>query len=283
MDSWDPSKHRTVIKCSSCGAEVSGFEECCPMCGYEFADLASTLPALRGDTRRLPTDQIREQVTESNRIVPRSVTVPVLAGLMLAVVVLVFVRVASDHKSSSQTESKPQQLTSVSAADAQSRLPAEATDVQGEEVGRSIRTVSGVGPDVDRVHPIDIRFPGSGLSNDDGVQGRLREKVADSDLRTCIPLATAGGVSHAEFYFDKPMRFSHVMMHLGCVVEGAILDGVVCTLTTEDGTRRRITLQGGQRASLVDLAGALSGKISMEFEVTEVPLVGLAEVSFYVF
>jgi hypothetical protein len=283
MDSWDPSKHRTVIKCSSCGAEVSGLEECCPMCGYEFADLASTLPALRDHPERLATDQVREQLAEGQRTLPRSVTIPVLAGLMIAVVVLVFVRVTSEHNFSSHAESQPQASAPVSVADALSQLPGEAADVGVEKAGNLVQAISGVGPAVQRVIPIDIRFPVSGLSNDHGVQDRLREKVADSDLRTCVPLAGRGGVSYAEFYFDKPMRFSHVMMHLGCEAEGRDLESVVCTLITEDGTRRRVTLQGGQRASLVDLAGALSGKISVEFEVSDVPLVGLAEVSFYAF
>lgn len=287
MDSWDPSKHRTVIKCSSCGAEVSGFEEVCPMCGYQFADLASTLPALRQESQEMPTTEVRERLSEERWPVPRYVLVPALAGLLIAVIVVVFVRVFSEHKGSTQKPLRTDQEAGTGGASG-SEGPAVGSTVSaqaGNKTGSEV-PVSSVGPEVVRVMPIDIRFPldGDGDRVVSGKQAeRLRETMADSDLHTCALLSAEGGVSHAEFYFDRPLRFSHVLMQLGCPSEGEPESGVSCTLATEDGTRRRFRVQGWDRPSLVDLAGAWSGKISLEFDPGGLPVLGLAEISFYAF
>ena len=96
-------EHTTVTKCPSCGRVSVGMPSECPSCGHVFTKPDTNLPAVREQTQGFQTHALLERTRdEASSKMPRHIVVPVMAGLLVAIIVLVLVRLNANDGRNSQ-------------------------------------------------------------------------------------------------------------------------------------------------------------------------------------
>ena len=221
-------EHTTVTKCPSCGKVSVGMPPACPDCKHVFAKPDANLPAVREQTIEFQTRSALERTREgAARGMPRHIVVPVVAGLLVAVVVLILVRLnASDGRNS------------------------------GAATGTIPSRVVISAPDL---------------------------VLMDGSMDTCYFLDKNASQRRLTVHFPSSMRFSHVLFHVSCLRSTQKgLRGQI-TLSTDDGTARRVQIPGVSGPTWVDLAGAWTRRIEIELTASEFEEIGLGELEFFAF
>ncbi len=268
-------EHTTVTKCPSCGKVSVGMPPACPDCKHVFAKPDANLPAVREQTIEFQTRSALERTREgAARGMPRHIVVPVVAGLLVAVVVLILVRLnASDGRNSGAATGTIPSRVVISAPD---------SDQSGQgEAGKAARrdgVVPSLGPGARGVSPTEIRL-GSAAPTEDA-----RELVLmDGSMDTCYFLDKNASQRRLTVHFPSSMRFSHVLFHVSCLRSTQKgLRGQI-TLSTDDGTARRVQIPGVSGPTWVDLAGAWTRRIEIELTASEFEEIGLGELEFFAF
>ncbi|MBM4354169.1 MAG: hypothetical protein FJ109_10300 [Deltaproteobacteria bacterium] len=274
-------RETTVSKCPACGAVTPGLPERCLACGHRFSEPGRSLPAMRDPTREMDTIVVRKRLDK--RFLPRHVTVPFLAGLLVAVVVLVLLRLAaSDHK-----------LGLGGGA-------VETPGPSGREQGGGARSVQAsgsqppagdfpalphLGPGTQPVVPDDIRYF---RQVQDAQQGAppdtLRlDDLVDGSSGTCLRPGRAGLPGRIELTFRAYHRFSHVAFTVGCLEGPAAASTSRVTVETEGGIHRTVLLPAVEGPVTADLAGSWASRIVLRLDDPGLAALGLAEVQFFVF
>jgi hypothetical protein len=271
-------EHTTVTKCPSCGKVSVGMPPSCPGCQHIFAEPDANLPAVREQTIEFQTRSALERTREgATRGMPRHIVVPVVAGLLVAIVVLILVRLnASDGRNSgAATGNIPTREGTGLAA-----TPGTHQDGLGEsgEPSRRDGVVPRLGPGASKISPSEIRL-GSLEPADDA-----RELVLmDGSMDTCYFLEKSAEQRRLTVTFPSSMRFSHVLFHVSCLRSTRKgLRGQI-TLRTDGGTARRVQIPGVSGPTYVDLAGAWTRRIEIELTASEFEEIGLGELEFFAF
>lgn len=279
----------TVIKCPACGSEAPGFQPSCPVCDYVYSNIAENLPAVRLETEEVSTLTIAGRPAQTGPF-PRQVVVPVLAGLLVALVVMVFIQVTSNESGGARNSDRGN-VVSMQKAEPQDRQPRSAIPVVTKDVGGELKSsphlaAPAFGPAVGPAGLVDVRFfssAGSGEPPSARRFERFREALLDDSPGTCLEPSQLPVETTTELYFDSPARFSHVVFRVECVKfddPSVFLTGVI---TMEDGARRHVHLPHSPGVVHVDLAGAWSSKVSLSFDSDGAAGVGIGEIEFFAF
>jgi len=279
----------TVIKCPACGSEAPGFQPTCPVCGYKYSDIADNLPAVRAATEEVSTLTIAGRPAQSSPF-PRHVVVPVLAGLLVALVVMVFIQVTSSESNGAHNSNDGQPAAAGNPKVTESK-PRPSVAVPTKDAGDRLESSPGLaapalGPAVGRAGLVDVRFfhsSQSGAPPSARRFERFREALLDDLPDTCLEPALLPDQTTTELYFDAPARFSHVVIRVECVQfddPSVFLTGVI---TMEDGARRHVHLPHSAGVVHVDLAGAWSSKVLLKFDTEGASGVGIGAIDFFAF
>lgn len=286
----------TVSKCPSCGGVTPGIPAKCPSCGYRFSDFKKTLPAVRQATEEVGTLQPGKAARTA--LVPRSVLVPFLAGLLVAVVVAVFVRLsASEHRAAARSETAGSNQSGArgntkAAKNAQPKAEflaaSKGIEQKRKEQGTAVRdeALLRLGPNVSKVVPVDVGTGGMDSEKGDVVTPDAVldvDTLIDSNYDTCLVTDNLAGKDGIQFFFDGRMRFSHVVVHVTClrhVEPGRVVEG---SFVTEDGSRRLMALPARPGAVSVDLAGVWTSVITMDLGKMPGQGIGVSELEFFAF
>ena len=279
----------TVIKCPACGSEAPGFQPCCPVCGYQYSDIADNLPVVRGDTEEVSSLTIAGRPAQSSPF-PRRVVVPALAGLLVALVVMVFIQLTSSESTGARNPANGKVGKLRGATPSAGLQRPAAVEMAGDAgAGREILArpaASALGPAVGLAGFGDVRFyasPGSDAPPSAKRFERSREALLDDRPETCLEPALLPADTVTELYFDSPARFSHVIFKVDCVDfddPSVSLSGII---TMEDGARRHVHLPHSRGLVHVDLAGAWSSKVSLKFDSDGAAGVGIGAIEFFSF
>lgn len=270
-------EHTTVTKCPSCGKVSVGMPPECPACGHVFTKPDTNLPAVREQTQGFQTRAVLER-TKATTGVPRHIVVPVVAGLLVAIVVLVLIRINAGENRNSGAE--PGSLVSPQ-AEKSLTAPGEVPD--GSTVAgvasRRDGVVPSLGPGAHKVPPVEVVL-GAG----DTVGDEDRELVLmDGSMDTCYFLDRNTDEQKLKVRFSSSMRFSHVLFHVSCLRSTRKgLNGRI-TLRTDDGTVRQVRIPGVSGPTWVDLAGAWTSTIEIELAEGDFEDIGLGELEFFAF
>jgi len=230
---------------------------------------------MRESTRERGGLQVSGESTGTGRI-PRHILVPFLAGLLIAIVVAVFLRLsASDHRAASAGNGAENYIR-VSTESARENPVAK----KNPEDDPALR----LGPGVKRVVPIQIRMAGLDEKKSANADKAFEvEALADANSATCFfPVADDLG-GKVEFLFDGRMRFSHVVVHVGCLRGGSSSLKAEGTIVTEDGSRRHVAVPAKKGSVSVDLAGAWSATITLDFHNGGFDGIGIGDLEFFAF
>jgi len=261
----------------------TGTPERCPGCGHLFSDLAKTLPVIREGSQELPTRVVREELNRRPGV-PRHIAVPVLAGLLIAVMVLVFLRMSgNEHRGASTTGRSaipsPGNSGTVGADVARPSNPPEMGDGSNPAGLEQASTASlQLGPGVKRVLPIDTHFPlHEGGSSPQG------DVLLDSNLSTCYSPWRSATDRQVNFRFASSLRISHVVVHVNCLKARDASSVAGAAITADDGSQRKVHLRELRGPVSVDLAGAWTSNLLFDFDEGELAGVGIGEVEFFAF
>ncbi len=300
-------RETTVTKCPACGAVASGLPNCCPTCGHQFSIPGTALPAVREPTRQMDTLVVRRR--SEKRWLPRHVTVPFLAGLLVAVVVLVLLRLAaSDHKGGNGSVpatgpgSRSEHASQSTRPGAEAKRPpeggasgagAEGSGGPGGDgavggappAGPEFPVLPGLGPGTEEANPNEIRYF---RQVSDSVQTVANEsprldELVDGNPATCLLPGRAGLPGRIEMVFPKYRRFSHVTFTVGCVGRPDASRTARITVETEGGIHRTVLLPVVSGPVTVDLAGSWTTRVVLRLDEAALAELGLAELHFYVF
>lgn len=262
-----PERDIPLTKCPACGKVQHGLLQVCPACGHLFSDPQATLPIARPASRRVDLSRVRTRLA-SNRLPPH-VTIPFVAGLLVALAVILFVQFAGmDPGSGKAVPGRPRSQPAATAASAPP--PALAPGV--------VRTV-----------PSGVEFPEQQAARPETRarwDATFRPLLLGTTHRGCVPLTPgADDPETLVFSFARPLRFSHVTLQIGCVATRNANQLVDARMLTEDGQQRRVRVPGVPGAISVDLAGAWSSTVRLELasNVPSATSVGLARIEFFTF
>jgi len=251
----------------------------CTACKHVFTKPDANLPAVREETIEFQTRSALERTRDdSTRGMPRHIVVPVVAGLLVAVIVLILVRLnASDGRNSgAATGSLSAQQQGESSDPSEARRDGQ---TESGTIPRRDGVVPSLGPGAKKVSPTDIHLGNSSEDRDE-----TRELVLmDGSMDTCYFLDKSAQERRLKVHFSSSMRFSHVLFHVSCLrstqkdLRGRI------TLRTDDGTERRVQIPGVSGPTWVDLAGAWTRSIEIELTASEFEEIGLGELEFFAF
>lgn len=276
-------RERTVTKCPACDKVTTGTPERCPGCGHLFSDLAKTLPVVcEGGSE--PFIRVVRDESARTRGIPRHVAVPVLAGLLVAVMVLVFLRMSgTEHRGTSspnRTGDKASGTQGPSGSDA--AQPAGNVAAKRNEGAEGLEQTSTaalqLGPGVKRILPIETRF----LRYESGTSPQ-GDVLLDSNLSTCYSPWRSDRDRQVSFRFASSLRISHVVVHVNCLTERNHEAVAEAAIVADDGSRRVVRLHERRGPVSVDLAGAWTSNLLFEFDMGELAGVGLGEVEFFAF
>ena len=257
-------RQTTVTKCPACSSVFPGLPNECPKCGHRFADMQATLPQPREATTAFDSKPVRE-VLDKKRPIPKHVSVPFLAGLLVAVLVVIFIRLsATDHRSS---RSRPWRASG-------GVITPEAAEEELEELRMGPREIPALPSRIVIENPSDQ--PPSQHDSD---------ALLDGNPDTCFFPLKEGRSSPLVFQFNTRKPFSRVVLGLGCGPgpDGPAPPTVQAHILTEDGKERRfrVPVRNGQLS--YDLAGHWSASLRLWFEETPEISLGLASVEFLSF
>jgi len=279
-------RETTVTKCPACGAVTPGMPEQCPACSHRFSVPGTSLPILREPTRKMDTIPIRRKPVR--HMLPRHVTVPFLAGLLVAVVVLVLLRLAaSDHKATGTAgDASPGQTVAggnpASSVEAAGSMTAghSATPPVGE-----FPALLHLGPGAVPAVPDDIRYFRL-VSNSEQSAGTLMlrlDDLMDGNVETCLLPELSGLPGRIELVFPRYYRFSHVTITVGCLRGPAAARVSKVAVETEGGIHRTVLLPTVEGPVTADLAGSWTSRIVIRLDDPGLSDLGLAELRFFVF
>ncbi len=270
-------EHTAVTKCPSCGKVTVGMPSNCPACAHVFTNPDANLPAVREQTTEFQTRPVLERTHEmTSQGMPRHIVVPVIAGLLVAVVVVVIVRlnVVELRQSGAATGiiARPQEP-----GPATTHESAAPPDI----VAQSLRKggVPSLGPGARRIAPDGITLAGAKETE----SGPREAVLTDGSPDTCY--FTDGPSSNRRLVvrFPATRRFSHVLFHVSCLrTTHQELRGEI-TLTTDDGTARTVQIPGVSGPTWVDLAGAWTRRIEIDLTGSSFDEIGLGELEFFAF
>lgn len=271
-------EHTTVTKCPSCGKVSVGMPASCPECQHVFTRPDANLPVVREQASEFQTRTALERTREPNSPgLPKHIVVPIVAGLLVAVVVLTLVRLNAPESHNSGA------AKGAIAPHSQGERAGEGGLFDGKQKAESTSRRDGVvpslGPGARKVSPTEIRLGHPGPAPEDA-----RELVLmDGSMDTCYFMERDAGERRFTVDFPSSMRFSHVLFHVSCLRSTRKeLRGQI-TLRTDDGTERRIQIPGVSGPTWVDLAGAWTRGIEIELNGAEFEEIGLGELEFFVF
>ena len=261
----------------------------CPACDYTFADIQKTLPVVRDSTQEFGPRTLSEKAGERLSGPPKHVVVPLLAGLLVAIAVIVVVRISSSDYQQTDNRSGQAESGSQDRARPLSRLSSPGDTVVAADRSLAMRstqneagTMPSLGPGTSRQLPIDIGFTGN-EKGDNEEDGNEVLALVDGSSDTCL-YAGAPGHELLEFTFATPHRFSHIHFHIGCVAPQDSEDSLPrMKILCDDGSSRDVPVPNVQGPVWVDLAGAWSSRIILDMSHPGFQSVGLGEVEFFVF
>lgn len=270
-------EHTTVTKCPACGRVTVGMPEVCPGCSHLFTLPDANLPAVREQTTEFQTRSLRDrEPTTQHRNMPRHVVVPLIAGLLVAIVVVVVVRLNGPEKRQAGA------ATGRLKGPADSAASVETLPVGGSTADAGPRRTGGVpslGPGARKVAPAAI-VPLEG----DGTETGPREAVLlDGDQDTCYFTSQDQTEQRLAVRFGNARRFSHVLFHVSCLRTTAKGLRGKLTLRTDDGMSRSVSVPGVAGPTWVDLAGAWTGQIEISLDGASFEEIGLGELEFFAF
>ena len=213
-----------------------------------------------------------------NRLrIPRHISVPFFAGILVTVMGLLMVHFSSlGHKASlaragKTDSSRPYagQLDSDFEGNvktvARSRM-AEAADILSD----SSRIPAG--PELKLLKPTNVEL----------VAGRgPSQPFAVADDKGCVELGQSNDAALLRVHFSKPSRLSHLTLEACEPTKEAGAGRLLISM--EDGTRREVALPRHSRTITVDLAGAWSSQITIEGKDSARVGMSLDNLQFYAF
>jgi hypothetical protein len=226
----------------------------------------------------------------AKRPFPRHIVVPFLAGLLVALLGAVVLRIGADSNGDKGEKNRGKAAVKAKPAPQSQGFRAVPSDTAATKKGQTptkaqLSQAGGprIGPTVLKLVPVEVRTSVDGEG--DGAEGKRcpGEALTDSDPTTCLKLGTNGKKATAEFSFEARRRFSHVMIGLGCSPDEAPRPPIEATIVTEDGSRRYLTMSPSGKEISVDLAGAWTSTVQMEFQAKDASPVGLSGVEFFAF
>jgi hypothetical protein len=222
------------------------------------------------------------------RWLPRHVTVPFLAGLLVAVVVLVLLRLAaSDHK-----PARDGGLADGSRVEATSGGGAAGGSADSPFPGGSPRATSTdfpvlprLGPGTIRLLPNDVRYFRQVSSSADApaAESPRLDDLIDGSTDTCLLPGRAGLPGRIELVFPTYRRFSHVTFVVGCLEGPDAAATSRITVETEGGIHRTVLLPAVKGAVTADLAGSWTSRIVLRLDDPGLASLGISELRFFVF
>lgn len=270
-------EHTTVTKCPACGKVTVGMPSNCPACTHIFTKPDANLPAVRDQTTEFQTRQVLERTHEvTSQGLPRHIVVPVIAGLLVAVVVVVIVRLnVEDLRQSGAATGIISPSPTEGTETGESRPEPGDIATQPQRKGG----VPSLGPGARRIAPTGITLAGSKETE----SGPREAVLTDGSPDTCYFTDGASGNRPLIVRFPHTYRFSHVLFHVSCLrTTHRDLRGEI-TLTTDDGTARTVQIPGVSGPTWVDLAGAWTRRLEIDLTGSSFDEIGLGELEFFAF
>jgi len=281
----------TVTKCPRCGAVTPGLPERCPTCAHQFADFQKTLPAMREDTIELQTPAGGSPLATVT--IPRHVVVPLLAGLLVAVLVAVFVRIgASDHRNSMRV-ARPDWTARRAAGAAGGVLGDEDTVEQARSARGSPDTreqsgpagsVPRLGPGTRKLIPVEVRMAPVRPAGQDARSSKgVTDTLFDLDASGCFFPGAPGQPEVVDFDFGYRKRLSHMVVHVDCLEKEDPDLRAFGTIVVDDSSRRLAGFQAVSGRTTVDLGGTLTSHLSLELTDRQFLHFGIRSIEFFAF